>query len=135
MQVFSSQAYIQMYQETLNKLLEFGEIRDGAECDDQKTQQVQEALETAIAVKPSSRASSTKRRPTLQKNLTIDSQLVSKGSQSGKRMKANVHIFCRKQLMRHLSIMKSNRDLMIYSIAIHTIIIAPIWGLTLLLTR
>ena len=91
--MFSSQAYIQMYQETLNKLLEFGEIRDGAECDDQKTQQVQEALETAIAVKPSSRASSTKRRPTLQKNLTIDSQLVSKGSQSGKRMKANVHIF------------------------------------------
>ena len=132
MQVFSRQAYIQMYQETLNKLLEFGEIRDGAECDDQKTQQVQEALETAVAVKPSSRASSTKRRPTLEKSLTIDSQLVS---QSGKRMKAIVHIFYRRQLRRHLSIMKSNRDLMIYSIAIHTIIIAPIWDLTLLLTR
>ncbi|XP_019851941.1 PREDICTED: inositol 1,4,5-trisphosphate receptor type 3-like [Amphimedon queenslandica] len=77
--VFSSQSYIQMYQETLNKLLEFDEIKERASLDEKKTLEVQEALDSVALIKPSRhssrRGSSKKLNQGLQKQFTVDSQI------------------------------------------------------------
>ena len=79
MKVFSSHNYIQMYQETLNKLLDFEEVKERASLDEKKTLEVQEALNSAALVKPSRhssrRASSQKLNQGLQNQFTVDSQI------------------------------------------------------------
>ena len=129
--MFSSQSYIQMYQETLNKLLEYDEIREGASFDEKKTQEVQEALDYAAQMKPSRhssrRISTTKLNSGLQKQVTVDSQIEEVHKTY---CESSYSLLCRRLLMRCCSTMMNNKDSMICLTLIQRIIIHLIWDQT-----
>ena len=65
--VFSSETYVHIYQETINTLLNYDEIRSKADIDDEQTQSVQLTLNTA---QPKAKTG----RHTLQRVPTVESQ-------------------------------------------------------------
>lgn len=65
--VFSSETYVHIYQETINILLSYDEICSKADIDDEQTQLVQQALDTA---QPKAKTG----RHTLQRVPTVESQ-------------------------------------------------------------
>lgn len=65
--VFSSETYVHIYQETINTLLNYDEIRSKADINDEQTRSVQQALDTA---QPKAKTG----RHTLQRVPTVESQ-------------------------------------------------------------
>lgn len=72
--MFTSEGHIQMFQDTLNILLNYDEIKEEVDSDNKKTQNVQEQFNVALKVTHHRGQS---RRRGLNKAATIDSTVVS----------------------------------------------------------
>lgn len=65
-----------MYQETLNNLLSYDDIKEASNIDKTQTQAVEQALKSAASFKRASVKSKMSRQKTLERSTTIESEPV-----------------------------------------------------------